>query len=396
MRVGVLTTSYPRFPGDVGGSFVEAFARHLAVRGHRVEVLAPEPRTPPAVVPRATPVDVRWVRYLPRPLQRTFHGAGVPDNLRRDPLAWPGALAFPLALAAAARRRTEGWDALVSHFGLPCGPVGELVAGGRPHLCVWHSADVHLAARLPASARRWTDRPGLRHWTVTDEARRRLGLREAMVCPMGAELPEPVDRERARALLGVNGFVVGTLGRLVPIKGLDRLLEACAGIEAMTLLVGGDGPARPALEARARALGVRACFLGTVRGEQKAALLAAADVFAFPSRVTGAGFREGAPVALAEARLAGRPVIASAVGGLRERIAHGRDGLLVHGEKEAWRAALRHLRSDPELGHRLARAGTERDAALAWPSVARRAEAALEAAVRDAQGRTRRVPAGGR
>ena len=110
MRIGVLTTSYPRFDGDVGGSFVEGFARALAERGHSVEVIAPEPREPTG----AQRLPPTWVRYLPRPLERTFHGAGVPDNLRRHPSAWLGAVTGPLALAKEARRRVGEWDAIVS------------------------------------------------------------------------------------------------------------------------------------------------------------------------------------------------------------------------------------------------------------------------------------------
>lgn len=384
MRIGVLTTSYPRFAADVGGSFVESFARALGDRGHEVEVLAPAPRE----AARAQPLAPTWVRYLPRALQRTFHGAGVPDNLRRDPLAWPGLVTGPLALASAARRRAQRWDAIVSHFGVPCGAIGEAVAAGRPHLCVWHSADVALAAALPRPMLRWTRRAGLRHWTVTARAAERLALPDPIVAPMGAHPPAEIDRRRAQRQLGVRGFVVGALARLVPIKGLDTLVDACAGT-AMTLLVGGDGPLREELEARARARGVQAVFLGTVSGARKNAFFAATDVVAFPSRRIG-GREEGAPVALTEARLAGRPVIASRSGGLAERIHDGVDGLLVRGGPTEWRAALDRLREDRGLATQLGHAGRDVDAPLAWPRLIQRAERAL------LQGRTRRVPAGGR
>lgn len=372
MRIGVLTTSYPRFDGDVGGSFVEGFARALAERGHSVEVIAPEPREPTG----AQRLPPTWVRYLPRPLERTFHGAGVPDNLRRHPSAWLGAVTGPLALAKEARRRVGEWDAIVSHFGVPCGAIGEWVADGRPHLCVWHSADVALAARLPSRALGWTTRDGLSHWTVTARAAARLGLPDPIVSPMGAWASPVVDRDEARRELGVDGFVVGALARLVPIKGLDRAIDACAGTD-MTLLVGGDGPERAQLEKRAHERSVRARFLGAVSGEGKAKLLAAADVFVFPSRALGRR-EEGAPVALTEARLAGRPVVASRSGGLLERVDDGVDGLFADGVSEL-RGALERLRNDPELATRLADQGRERDRALLWSTLIERAEAALGA-----------------
>jgi len=370
MRIGVLTTSYPRFAGDVGGSFVEGFARALAERGHAIEVLAPEPREPAG----PQPIEPTWLRYLPRRMERTFHGAGVPDNVRRFPSAWLGLATFPLLMARAAGRCVHRWDAVVSHFGVPCGAIGERVAGGRPHLCVWHSADVALAARLPRPALRWTRRRGLRHWTVTERTAERLRLPDPIVSPMGAWEPSPMERGRARRQLGVDGFVVGALARLVPIKGLERAIDACAGT-GMTLLIGGDGPERQRLEARARSRSVRAVFLGAVRAERKAALLSAADVFVFPSRPVG-GRQEGAPVALTEARLARRPVVASPSGGLSERITDGVDGLLASGSAEL-RDALQRLRDDRALGFELARQGRVRDRELAWPTLIARAETAL-------------------
>jgi hypothetical protein len=81
VRVGLLTTSYPRSQGDVAGSFVQGFARALADQGHAVEVLSPEPAESGALARSFTPgVSVTWVPYLrPRSLQRTFHGAGSTD-----------------------------------------------------------------------------------------------------------------------------------------------------------------------------------------------------------------------------------------------------------------------------------------------------------------------------
>ena len=393
MRIGLLTTSYPRFVGDVGGSFVATFAKGLVAAGHRVTVLAPEPQG----IADEAPLDPTWVRYLPRPLERTFHGAGVPDNLRRDPLAWPGALAYPLALLREGRRQVHGWDAVVSHFGLPCGLVGERIRGRRPHLCVWHSADVHLQSRLPAATRRWMHRPGLTHWTVTESARLSLGLDErTIVEPMPAEPAAPTDRAEARRALGVEGFVVATLGRLVPIKGLDRLIDACEGVEGVTVLVAGDGPEREVLRQRARERGVDARFVGAIHGESKAQLLAAADVMAFPSRALSSGRREGSPVALEEAQLAGLPVLASATGGLRERLANARTGTLVADSVDGWRAAIRRARDDGRPRPTPAAPRVEHVTQLALAALQTGRGGRLQRPDPSAQGLTRRVPAGGR
>jgi len=144
MRIGVLTTSFPRTDDDISGSFVLGFARELAARGHTLEVLAPEPAERVAA-PQLPGVSTHWVPYLrPRSLQRTFYGAGVPDNLRRDARAWLGVVPFPLALLRACAARESRWDALISHWALPCA----LVAG---HV---------LTIRKPGPSLRWDGQCG--------------------------------------------------------------------------------------------------------------------------------------------------------------------------------------------------------------------------------------------
>src|SRR5690348_2455743 len=99
MHIGLLTTSFPRFEGDVAGSFVLGFARALVARGHTLTVLAPEPLDRIEPPDFGSTIAVRYVPYVrPRSLARTFYGAGVADNAK-NPLAWPGLLTFGPALA---------------------------------------------------------------------------------------------------------------------------------------------------------------------------------------------------------------------------------------------------------------------------------------------------------
>jgi glycosyltransferase involved in cell wall biosynthesis len=364
MRVGLLTTSFPRTPDDSAGSFVRGFARALIGCGAKVEVLAPEPRE--CIAPLLEPsLAVRHVRYLrPRSLQRTFYGAGVPDNLRRDPLAWLGLVPFTVALAQHAHDRREHWDAIVSHWALPCALVAGRVAGARPHLAVLHSADVHALSRLP-NRRYWAQciaRGANGLWFVTREHRGRflelLPERErdavrsrTLVAPMGIELPDIArDRERIRSDLGLSRFSVLALGRLVPVKGIDVLLRASRN-RPWTLLIAGDGPERSRLEAEARRLRVDARFFGEVASAQKSLLLTAADAFALPSRVLPSGRSEGAPVALLEAMASGLPTVASAVGGIAELMPeHDLAGVLVPPDQpESLASALERLRLDAAL-----------------------------------------------
>ncbi len=388
--VGLLTTSYPRHEGDVAGLFVRGFARALVSRGHRVEVLAPEPREP-SPPPTDEGVEIVHVHYAPRWLSRTFYGAGVPDNVRRDPRAWPGLASFPGALERAARERVSRWDALVSHWALPCALVAGRVREDRPHLAVLHSADVHLMRRLPLRSH-WAEAVGasatqllfssaalrgeLLGW-VPPVPRADLSSR-SHVSAMGIDAVPLPGRRDARKATGASDFVVLAMGRLVPIKGLAATLDALASMASVELWIAGEGPERRALEAKARERGARARFFGTVTGERKAELFAAADALILPSRRERGGRTEGLPTILLEAASAGLPIVASDVGGIGEVFENERNALLIPpSDAFALRHALERLLDDRALRRRLGRAAHTVGRRYLWPELAPHIDALL-------------------
>lgn len=383
MRIGLLTTSFPCFEGDSAGHFVHGFADALQQRGHALEVLAPQPGEgqPPCL----DGIDLTWVPYMrPRRLSRTFYRAGVPDNLRTDPLAWLGLLPFSVALAATAARRAARWDAVVSHWALPCGVIGAQL-GGLPHLCVVHSADMWLLQRLPgrhAIARSMVERT-TRMWFVAPHLRAQF---EALLPPDSGPHPDwhvgpmgyaprplaPGERSTGQHLR------VLALGRLVPIKGLDVLVRAVARQPGVTLTIAGAGPERDALRRLARELRIDVVFAGHVQGEAKARLLAEADALALPSRPMRSGRTEGAPTGLIEAMAAGLPIVASDTGGVASMLQDGVHGRIVApGDIAALSDALARLRDDPDGRTAMGDAAAMHAGQFAWPALAERAEAML-------------------
>ena len=152
-----------------------------------------------------------------------------------------------------------------------------------------------------------------------------------------------------------NRPIVLTLARLDPQKGLYELLDAAVRVPSAIFVVAGEGPERERLENRARSLGIsgRVHFLG--HREDVPELLAASDVFVLPSLF------EGLPLSVLEAMAAGKPVIATAIGGTREAVRDGETGLLVPPHDAAALAdAIRSVSSDPPLAARLGAAGQER------------------------------------
>jgi glycosyltransferase involved in cell wall biosynthesis len=155
------------------------------------------------------------------------------------------------------------------------------------------------------------------------------------VIPSGVDLPAQVGEEAYPP-------EVLYAGRLSPEKGVLELVEATEGLN---LVVAGDGPLR------ARIPGTQ----GFVPHDELQGLYARAAVVACPSR------REGFGVACLEAMAHGRPVVATAVGGLRDLVVDGETGLVVPPrDPGALRSALERLLGDPVLRRRLGAAGRER------------------------------------
>ena len=153
------------------------------------------------------------------------------------------------------------------------------------------------------------------------------------------------------SLAAANRPVVFTPARLHAGKGHMFLLEAAAQVPDALFVFAGDGDERTRLIDRARQLQIadRVRFLGD--RSDVPALLACSDLFVLPS------LAEGLPMSVLEAMAAGRPVIATSVGGIGEAVTDGVTGLLVPpADANALAAAIRRLLLDAELAGRLARA----------------------------------------
>ena len=169
------------------------------------------------------------------------------------------------------------------------------------------------------------------------------------------------DRAVFRRLFGVgpDEFVVGWVGRMTAIKRVDDVLHGFRrlldrGIPARLCLVG-DGPDREEVEQRAHDLDVarHTLFVGYQR--DVAPYYSFFDAFLLPSA------NEGTPVSAIESLAAGRPVVATRVGGTPDVVEDGVSGMLVRvGDVEGIAGALERLARDPELRRRLGEQGRER------------------------------------
>jgi glycosyltransferase involved in cell wall biosynthesis len=312
VRLVVLATSYPRFEGDIAGAFVRDAVESLRAEGTDVAVVSP----------------ASFRHY------GIAYGDGIPANLRRRPWLVLALPLFLLSYARAARRAARHADIVHAHW-LPSALPA--IATRRPFLLQLWGTDVELARRLGPLAR-----PLIRQARVVaaasealaDEAQR-LGARDVRVVPSGVSIPEAVSQpdDPAHALY---------VGRLAEEKGVLELVTAADGLP---LVVVGDGPLRDRVPGA----------LGFVPSHELGPYYERAALVVCPSR------REGYGVVAREAMAHGRPVVASAVGGLPDAVEHEVTGLLVPPrDAPALRAALERLLGDADLRARLGAAARER------------------------------------
>ena len=336
---------------NLGGPARQALASDplLAARGHAVRVFAgrPEPGEgdlAPALAARG--IDVVAVPGLAR-------GISPAADLR--------------ALAALRRELAAFRPDVVHTHASKAGVLGRRAARAAPRAAVVHTFHGHvlegyfpkaMSKGLVALERRLareTDRiVAVSHATADDLVR--LGIvedeRRLVVVPPGIDLePLLAIPEAARA---PGDFHVGVVGRLAEVKRPETAVQVFALLASryprLHLAFVGDGDLRGPLERRIRELppnhARRVQLLGA--REDMAAVLSGLDAVLLTSR------SEGLPVALIEAAAAGRPAVATDVGGVGEVVAHERTGFLGASVDEL-AFGLARLLDEPGLGPAMGR-----------------------------------------
>jgi glycosyltransferase involved in cell wall biosynthesis len=308
VKVVVLTTSYPRNADDPAGRFVADAVEGVRARGVEVEVVSP--------------ASFRHFGLA--------YGHGIVGNIRETPWRVLLVPAFLWSFRRAAARAARDADLVHAHW-LAAAAVALTLR--RPYVVQVWGTDVELARRAP-----WLVRPVLQRARLAigasrflaDEARA-LGAGEVRVVPSGVAIPESVGEpdEPPHVLF---------VGRLSEEKGILEFLEATEG---MPRVIVGDGPLRDRVPEA----------VGFVPPGELGAYYERAAVVCCPSR------REGYGVVAREAMAWGRPVVATAVGGLKDAVEDGVTGLLT--PPNELRAVLELLLREIGLRARLGEAARE-------------------------------------
>ena len=354
--VVMVTSSYPRFPGDGIGSFVEPIAKSVAARGHRVHLVAP---WDPAIRRPAEEdgVQFHFFKYAP---VRALNVFGYSGGLRADTTlrgaAW---MAAPFAMAAgwwAANRVARKHRATVMHAHWVI-PSGVLAAGAKPSLPLvvsLHGSDVFVAERnwIAKQAARAAFRRAGWMTACSDDLRNRavaIGAPSDRIetVPYGVDAarfrPDPEARRAIRQELGIGEApLVVSAGRLVKKKGFEYLMDAAhllRDVSGLTVAIAGDGDLRDELTARAALSAGHVRLIGNRSQDDIARLCAAADVIAVPSIRDDSGNVDGLPNFALEALASGTPVVSSdnpkECVRSRERFGAAASGFGIHGNPSA-------------------------------------------------------------
>ena len=392
MRILVLTSSYPKYPGDATAPFIQSITQELASRGHELTVVLP---ARPDLSPAPTPgVSFEPFRYAPTERLAVF---GYAEALRGDVAVRPSTyLMSPLALASGIRKtvaavRRGGFDLLHAHWVVPNGAMALPAAhfGGLPLVVSLHGSDVFLSEKkafFGRAARLAFRRAGAVTACSDDLAERSQALGASprpVVIPYGVDadsfqpMREDVSRLREKLGLAAGQPMVLAVGRLVHKKGFEILVEAIprlvVGHPDLKVVIAGGGDLAARLADQADRAGVRDHLLlvGKVSRQELPAYYGAATVTAVPSIHDDAGNVDGLPNVMLEALASGSAIVASAVAGIPQAVSDRKEALLVpERDPKALADAILELLGNRDTRESLGRSARERArSAFSWSRV---------------------------
>jgi len=383
-RIALISSSFRPYAGGVEEHTLNV-ARQLRERGHSVVVWTVDRGEELGT----QKVDGIEVRYLPCPLP-----ARVPRAIMRFLLELPSAFAHWRSAYRQARPQVlhvqcfgpNGLYALALHYStrtpLIVSSHGETFADDH---------DVFATSRFLRGglvrALRDADEVTGCSQVVLEDLAERFGSTRGSVVPNGVDLDEAKSRADLTFVAGSGQAKVGptvlALGRVERVKGFDLLIKAFARADLpidTRLVIGGDGRDLDRLRhlAKQQMVGERVEFPGRLSRDEVVSAMAGASVLVVPSRLEAFG------IVILEAWRAGVPVIATSLGGPRDVITDGVDGLLVDPEDlDALAGQLSRVISDPGLAKRLGEAGALRVRDYTWAHTAQMYERVYEGVLQE-------------
>jgi len=343
MKIGIVTTSFPRWPGDYMGSFVFEAARALQRMGHQVKVVtihSPGARTHEDW----NGIDIFRCRYLPEKWEMLKSlGGGIPEVWKNKPEVRIQIIPLVISHFLCALIHTRDCGFIHANWTLSAAVawvINRLT--NKPYVVTVQGSDIFKAASLPFVS--WVTKLALR------KAKRVIALSTALaegvqsldISPSQIEvIPNGVDVHQFVSLDFENREnIILFTGSLVHRKGVEYLIRAFADLSFefpdTKLVIIGEGPQRKEYETLSGFLGVedKIIFLGSQTPAQVAHWMQRARLFTLPS------IEEGLGVVLLEALSSGTPIVATKVGGIPDVVVEEVGELVPPADSNALRQAI--------------------------------------------------------
>lgn len=379
----VLASTYPRWENDHEPGFIHELCKRLTTQFHVI-----------ALVPDATDADANGLldgveviryQYAPKKLQSLVNNGGIVNNLKAFWWKWLLVPSFLVCQYVVVRKilNTRKIDLIHAHWLIPQGWIASRFCKQfkRPYVVTSHGGDLFgLQANILTKIKKQVAEDATAMTVVSQAMKDYLAQicispQRLDVIPMGVDLqqrfiPNPQIKRHSNELLFV--------GRLVPKKGLNFLLDALAILvhehPELRLNIVGFGPEEAALKQQVTQLNLEknVNFLGARSQEQLPRMYQQATLFTAPFVRADNGDQEGLPVALMEAIGCGCPAVVGHVAGIEDLLGDDIQHIAVnpHHIQELASAILKALH-EPELA--VERALRIRQHALTfidWDSVA--------------------------
>lgn len=386
----ILTSGYPRWPGDATTPFVKQFAEQMATSVDEVTVLAPHFAGAKVAEREGPHLTVRRFRYfLPYRHEDVAYGGNAVARVKGTPLYL---LKLLLYVASAFVRVVAARPVLVNAHWLI--PQGLVAVAAKPFtrarvVVTVHGGDVFslngtLMRRIKRAVLRSADAVVVNSSATRKACEELCPERSYEVIPMGIDTDtfKPAGPSAAGDRVQQRDFTVLFVGRLTEDKGVIDLLQALELLQAsgarFRAIVVGSGNQEEELRRFVEQRDLRSCveFTGWVGSEDLVAYYHAADVFVGPSIVGSTGWKEALGLVFVEALATGLPVIATDTGGIADVVEDGVTGYLVDQQSpHQLFEKLRLLYEDRPLLARLSRQGRATvEQRFSWATVGSRYE----------------------
>ena len=341
MHVCMLTTSFPRYPGDAAGQFVSRLADELSKK-YEVTVIAPgSQELPDFEVVRNVRV-CRFSYFFPHRFEKLAYGDGIIENVRANFfcrfLIPSFSLSFLLKSIILARR----CDLIHAHWAFSglIALLGKRIHR-KPIVLTLRGSDVNFNFAGTGNSKtflRWVlqgcDHVATVSRDLSEKIVRDFAIAQKVtVVPNGVDLEcfRPRDKSGTRRILGLSDQVPVILyaGRITESKGVGYLAAAMPAVvkecEDVVFVLLGEGNLRLKISKFGEEMGIRQhiLFAGYRPHDELPMWLNAADLLVLPS------LSEGRPNIILEAMACGIPIVATRVGGIPELIRDGENGILV-------------------------------------------------------------------